>query len=1324
MPEGNPFSFLWELPLAPVYGLAETASNIGIPGANELLDTALMQDVGQFRFNHPGWTTAADLASFLVPATGWARATAGGAGALGAITRGAANLGGTNPTLRFALGETARWAPFNIGINTFDALGGRFDSAGEYASSFATDQALSFGLGAAGASPSFQRMLQAIPFAGRPISVVTQGIFGPSPETRALYGFGEPIRNEVGLRNLAENFDTTQPYQLQGRQAMELLQRFDAGEEIGEGIEREHLVNLIDYTRREGFNERPVQGESYLRLPTPTPEATRNFLERSFRSGRPLVQDASRANDSARIGRQLSLPEGWEFLGRYYTFNEESQARRGARRAKNLGLQGGTEDHGFRRIERQTEGGPQIWSIRQEHEGMWLLATELPAGSLGQRRFLQFKTDMPDFFFPENQWMRDIDNPNQVSVQERVGARAWDPVSAMPDRVSPFVDSSRRLLDHILSTENFQALARSARNGGGGKSRLVEAIRGTSLPEGLDFGHFVESYLKPGMWQFRNSPRAARTWQALRAIQDAGEAHKQELVYGRQSLRRDQNILRQVFNRPEQDPGASLYSEAHRLLREPEDLEAFRRQYFEESRPLQDWEPGPAKEFYQYALNTFRGFHEREYTPALTAIGGRPVPPSQRYMGLGRSFLAKGTNFYAIRDGSDNLVALGGGRSTDDALRDAQAWIEWQRGKGIDRNFRVAERISAGDLDSVERDVRRALRADDGDGGRIGGFYREREQYKTVDDLVSELDRNYTRHWNEISQSLGDHLTRRDRSTLLREEPEVARLLQSRIESLRGIQGEIDRAQNQVADTIFGRVFGTNSATKIVQGINTAMHHLTFGAGNISYPLINMTSLVQTSMAEHAALIASADDEIARMFYFLPTPGANGRPRGVSAVFDSAGALNRAFRILRDPSDQDFEVFQRLQQEGVLGPRFTEEYSGQASDRLLEGVNSIDDLPRWLGNLSNWMPAQSEKLTRTISAAMALDAVRIMERVRGIEFTPEQRYLNARNFVHRTNFLYATQDRPAIFTTPAGSLFGNMKNWMVSYINALGDYSRLATRGNFAPLILATGGLLGAGGLAATPLIGIADWASETFADQDITEFLYSRFGEGGNFISFGLPAALGVSISGSTTAPGSNLASDLRFLGSVPAWERMSNMASAVGRGWDDAFELGTDPWADPVFRQRMLQGFTPRSMYRALDVLTDPDLNSSVTGYPTVSPLDGVQRAMYGLGGLTPVEVERERAVYERLRGDVQEYQRQVALFGEAYFLASTEGDQDTMENLLALGMARGIDHNAILRSALRRSNDSQVDMFGRLLRGPNSSLRERFGSEYESALGVGGD
>jgi hypothetical protein len=303
-----------------------------------------------------------------------------------------------------------------------------------------------------------------------------------------------------------------------------------------------------------------------------------------------------------------------------------------------------------------------------------------------------------------------------------------------------------------------------------------------------------------------------------------------------------------------------------------------------------------------------------------------------------------------------------------------------------------------------------------------------------------------------------------------------------------------------------------------------------------------------------------------------------------------------------------------------------------------------------------------------------------------------------------------------MYTSPIGSVFGNQKTWMTNYLFMMAEYTGLATKGNVWPLLLSLGTTTMLGGVFAVPMIGAGiDAFTETFMDKDATEYIFEQMGTGGNAISFGLPAMLGMSLSGNVAAPGSNLAHDTEFFFTIVALERAKLMGRAVGRAWDDQMVLGMNPLQDELFRKQATQAFAPRAVYRTAEAIMDESLRSAATGYPLIQEFGWGSRLMHSLGFRT-TDIAVQYAAYESLLRDRDSMRSKISMFGEAYAVASLNNDRAEMNRLLQQAALAGLDISSVMRSAQVRMRAEGKDMFGRNFTGEQLE-------RYQDTLRAGG-
>lgn len=1371
----NPQDYAFGFLTSPFYGLLESLEGIGFQPAGDVLASPFFDTAATFRAEHPIASGVSEFASYLLP-TGPYLAVSRASGLAAGAARVGARVAGKNAPLAFGVGQALEWAPFNAAIVGFDAAAGRYDSPGDAINSFLLGTAAGVGLSSVGASPVIRHGVRQWPVIGKPLERVL-GFLGPTPEQMALYGMPNDLLDPDWIREMASHYDPDNPAQIWLRRTNERLAGKADGSLVDEVPEQEYLnlrAGLID----DVYQQQVETGESYVRFPYgATSKVARETLDREFRvaevrggegkevTGRRelLASTPGRMNSADTIAQELLLPPDWQAYTAYPRHNVRTSERSTQDLRDRLGLvsplgralkrqqrytrkvrdQYGNvvgervpplevRPHalGWRRISREVEGpdGPfsQQWTIVPEDDGMWILATELPAGPSGEGRFFHFKTDMPEKFFPkEMAWAKNIDDPMDLrGVTERVGSKAWETEAIIPRGQSPYLDAMLDLRDTLLTPANFKAFGRA--KGRVAQGRTLDQLRSylgrTGVP-GLRLSQLAEKYFKPTIWQLRNDYRAAQVLQVRQASYDMMDALVQSLVFGEHVLPPDKNILAGLIFPAQEGAQGSLEELTRTLLKDQADRDMFVDLHYRRQLPTAEWPEGPAKEYKKRLLTVNEEFI-RNANAALKAVGAPEIPMDPEHVGVGWNFNVLGSNFYPIYTRDGTMVAVGVGNSARQARSRADQWI---RERGAGRELRVGRLRVAGEGTGEDwpKEAKEIFMTPNFLRQRknVGGFKYDLEGIDNVRDWLSDLVQGYQDRAHYVAQHLGAALTAQQTERLARLSPETASILRDRINQLAGIQSNFSKAQNQFSDTAFAHVLGTNSGTKIANAFNNATFQLSLAMGNLAHPVVNTTSILQTTLPLLTAMRRLPPDELMARGFVFPTPGADGRPRGLATIADPLSSLWASGRVLKGEDPRHRAAFDRLARAHALGPRFVEEFTGQARYKLralAEGVKKPEDLGEFFNAVSGWMPANSEKLGRSVTAASAMDMLDTLERAWGFRFTDEQYYQNVLRAVDLSNFRYAVADRPQVFTTPLGSVFGNMKTWMVNYLHFLGDLSGMATTGAYEPLLVALGATAGVGGLMALPILpGALDWFTETFADKDLLEYIHSSVNNPvlANGIAFGLPTLAsyplggGISLSGQTAAPGSHFAHDVEFLMGSVALDRLANMGRSVGRFWDDYATLGVDPWQDPVFTQQMLQGFAPRVLYRGFDILSDGALSSARTGYPMVTGLGPMEAIFHSLGFST-TEAELEYEIYDRMMRDKEERSRMVALLGEAYMRASHTQDQTTMEEILRVAVARGVDVSSVMRSAAKRSRDMGADMFGR-------SIPESVSAQYPASI-----
>lgn len=1333
---------------SPVYNILQTAS--GLPGVrdtqfgNWLQDTDLFRGVRNFQNEQPLAADIVEGASYLIPYAGWGSLTArAGAGGLAGLTaRGAvrgASMFPRNPGAAFAAGETLRFAPLSAGLNAFDWAGGQ-QTGMEALVGFGLDSALGAGLQLAGhaLTPAVQRYTPALGGAW-------DAVFSPGPELSKLYGFSDNVRRAAAqtARSVPVQEATSPLLEPQQRAQMlwDLIGETEAG--AHPDVDVDLLRGQYDVERRAILQQTldPVESSFRWGRGSGVPQDIRYTVDHLLRLGPssggnrvriPITATGNRIDNPDVLAGRLELPDGWvhdtQLPGITQATLESAPSLR-----QHVGLDGEARN-GFVRIPRTTGMGTQTWSLRQEPNGAWLAVTEVPvmtddihrmtgrarfgAGDPAEpaKAFFSFRTHNPSKFFPDMRIDTDMPEPGvALSFDDRIRRGK-----------SEFLDKAMQFRDIYLSKATIQSGYEGRMAGKGARQRITqEMLAGPTM--GKEIARLFETYTSPTDQQLRASPEGRSILGLYQALFDAADGRKSRLLHGMASIPADKSPITALFSAPAMDDSNALVTQLRLALQEdPASLEMIR--HFDKigGIDLSSIEHTPAGKWLELALKV----NDQEIATINAAIDelraagatdAKKIPQREKHFGLSRRW--DGSNFYPIyKEGAAEPIALVAGGSRAHAERKADEWIAHETAKS-GQKLRKGQPFVEGEGDEVAsklliKGLNPGLLEP-----RAGtrGYEHEFEPYKHVDDFIAELEDNYTRRWRYAASVIGDALSGGKLNQLRARDPHAFNIVKTRIGQLKGQPGPLEQRMNQIVDQVAAKYVGTNSLSKTAEVANEFNFHLLHGVGNIATPLLNMTSVLQTQLPEAVNFLTTDPSVLRGMGYHIPIFGPDGLPRtGMQFSTDPIGLIKGAFRQAQNPDDEARAVFQELFNRKEMGAGLANEYTGQdrtIAQRWSEKIRGPEDAVFWFKKGSSILMSKTEQLSRTLAAGMALESMARFEKVNGIKFTMQQKIDNALKYVRRTSYGYFTADRPMMYTTPLGALFGNQKTWMTNYLFMMAEYAGLAVqKQNWAPLLLSLGTTTALGGVFAIPLVGAGiDAYTEFFHDQDAKEYIYANLGEGGNPISFGLPALLGVSLAGNVSAPGSNLAHDASFFQSIVALERAKQIGRAAGRAWDDQMVLGLNPMADPLFRRQAAQALAPRSLYRGFEAILSDQITSAATGYPMVQHEGIGSRVLSGLG-FRDVDVALQYAAYDDMMRDKDEMKRQISLFGEAYAVASMSNNRAQMLQILQQASVRGLDMSRVMQSSQIRMRNAGKDMFGR-----NFSPEQR--DRYSATLSAAG-
>jgi hypothetical protein len=521
---------------------------------------------------------------------------------------------------------------------------------------------------------------------------------------------------------------------------------------------------------------------------------------------------------------------------------------------------------------------------------------------------------------------------------------------------------------------------------------------------------------------------------------------------------------------------------------------------------------------------------------------------------------------------------------------------------------------------------------------------------------------------------------------------EVGDQLVLRMNQMGGRKGAIDKATNQAVTRVLGKFLGTNSADKLAGAYNQAEATLTLMAGNLAHPALQAMSFIQTVLPKIAMFRGVPPGRWGEVMGILPEFGANGQVIGTVGHLDPILLTAKALKGIVRPDRLQQKMLARAGSDGVIAPKFLEEFVGQKSlfgesikDAGLSGTNPV---AKYLLKLSSYPATKMEELSRAHSF---LTGHSLAQRL-APDSTPEWQYQFAKQFTYRTMYQYAAADKPRMFAGPLGGVYGLFKNWMFHNIADWSNYAGEAfLRNNWAPLLWATGGQAAIGGAASIPLIGLANGAYKMFSNSSAMQDLYEGFGPSRttDALYFGLPAFFGVSLQGNASGPFSNPTRDINFMFNASVMDRAAKVGKFLGYVSDQQ-GLNSNPFESDRTWDLAAYAFGPRIMYKSMAQVEDGALKAIRNGQPIVDGITFGEASLNALG-LTPTRIAKTYELSEELWANRERARGQTTRLGEAFAQGMARGDEKVMNFVVA----HGYDLSSILRSATNRLRDQTTPM-----------------------------
>jgi hypothetical protein len=1226
----------------------------------------------RWRMENPGWAMAGELLGAAVPYAGWTKA----AGSIPKLAKAIEWAGGLseNAFISGALKEGVRQAPFELGRVLASQVVGDQD-LGTMAGNAGVNLALGAGLGG-----------------------VVEGVM--SAGTRNL-----PIARMI------PGLDVSSPRQLQIRHLKNAINEAGAIHPDNVGPVNKYLTDLelqsrLEYltdgkekyvTRLEGM-ESDVQAELLNRMFKPS-FGKGGLSRKRFNSGK---TDFGTEEAWQAAAKDAGLPDNFSELGQY--FREVSFT--GARAQHDASLYGNT-------IQRNMDAIGDNWFLKREgDDGLWVMAKKAK-GKQGTAapddKWVIFKTDQPGKFSPSNQkWERGM-----------INHQAWNPIADMSR-------DGGRIYNSVKGFKEKFPFFNYAKDSGGDPRSIGKALE-KIMPKNLKGGNALAAgfrdaateYLTPARLQFVKNARANHIMTAVKEAYDAAEAEGTRMVNGTLSVDQGKSLWHAVMGGYETVTDASKKSLRQVIegLKAPElaDLNKIIRSEAHSAKLQSMLDEGKISRASFDAAKRLEEIDSEIFADMNKAqkAAGQPITKARAgHYGAGREW--KGDSRIVLRGEDGEVKAI----ASADSRRGAQARAKFIQEKmaAEGKAVKIAEEFRRSELERIPKDVKPILNTPQFtmERGDIRGWHGDFEDL-SAKELMETLENNVRGRMRYQANLSVTDLLARDVNKLAIEDPLAHRLVTARMNDRAGVQSPFAQLQNNITDKVLAPIMGKNSASKIVRTTNSVMWNIQLGAGNIIHPITDAMSFIQVVAPEVAFVTTASPDRLGK-YTWLASGNGQG-VRGSLGVLNPLVLMKDAFSSMRKPTKELSSMFARAANDGVIDPRIVEDYVGESAGKLTDmrrAIASPGGFADWVKAASEFMPAMVEKGSRayafTVGTTIAKDHFGITD--------PDQIYLMAKQFTEHTMYSYGASDRPRIMTTPLGGAFGLFKNWMANYTGSMLEYmGEGVMHNNWSPLIWQTAGTFALGGVAATPLGMVADGFSEMFTGKDMLENTYSAFnGENewaANGLMFGLPAMLtGLSVSGRVSSPLSDPIHNSNILFSIAHMDRAQYLGKTFGEAMDHWYATGQAPAGDPRFWQLLARATAPGMLYRTMSTAQEGTITSLASGYPEMKNLSGMDQLLYTIG-FSPVELERGRAIANRLYDKQAERQAHTTALGEAFAQAQLSGDVETMTRILRQAYASGLDPSAINRSAAARISKMQTPLLERNFK-PEDILRYKLGGQ----------
>lgn len=1234
---------------------SNTAGLLGLENPNE--------EVQEWAAENPKMALATDIAGLL----------AGGAGAL-KLTKatkygkwaqglGAAEKFAASPFKATALKEMALWAPFELGRQ----------GAG-YAIQLAD------GEDTYGEADLGERVLQA------GVDLGTAGLISGG------LGLISAAGKKAKVPEVLASLDPGDPWQYQLRQVKEGLGRLDPNDLETAGTLQQSIYALENKILNEeagrmvGDLELGMGGKIGGLFKGTAGAPARKFIVESEKGFQSLA-----AKDSVLAG--LDLPQGWIEEVQYPRWISPKGAKSGAQVT--------------RRIQENLQPVGQGWRIGKEEEGLWVIAKEAGPG-----KWFLAKTDNPGFFVGE-----------QAGLAKVLDKKAWlDPDSIVKGTGDAGAILDKALVFNDLMEPGAQGLKRSSRSVAGitdqwlkkaGLEGGLDTVAGGDNLLAENVKNAFNRYIKPTVFQFKNSPLARKIYALQQFNIDNGKKRAAEWLFGKVSTEGKNvwEITRKGIKRA--DPGAfatRLRELAEKnptgfdqlvgiidkqipfevVLKSPEILRNLGSDGVEVLTKLDQIDKGVYKEIFDSAVG-------------LGIPDAKLFPMKKGHYGF--SHYWKGSIRQGITDENGALVHIVSGNNKKGVTKLAEGVIneaaaegkKWRLGNWwtLNRDLDLAQEklLSASDFELGEQLAKRyALKHPEVQKASffmpqagVGGYNRGKTAEELIENLRYSVDNKYT--W--LARQINERVSAKDLATLAIDDPQTAIQLDDKLKALRGEEGLLGQAVNKFADQILAPVLGTGSASKIVRTLNTASVYLDLGFANLAYVTANMLQPITTVLPQ-LSLLKNCPEALAWAYDTVPLVSASGRG-GQASTMNPLKVMYEGWKLMAHPERRaGFKEFlDQAIADGALSPRFIESYIGENS-QISQGL--ADSLKK--GNFSGMLkeaatglPSFSEQASRGYALTVGYAYFDSIAKATG-QLTKEQVYSGARRFMENTMFQFAASDRAKILQGPVGQAWGLFKNWTMHFVGWQLEYLNAGLKYNcWAPYMWSNVATSVLGGLSASELGAVAQGFAEWGSEQKLQELLYENWGDGlgSSSLLYGVPGAFGISLKSQINSPFRDPGEEtMRFMGMV--WgNRLASLWKAAGAGFDYWSTSGENPAQSEAFQLQLSRALAPKMIYRSMQVVGDSlyglNRNKIIEG---LSPMEALA---YQYFNLPSIRIEQGFEISNEIWKNKEKQSALTAKYGEAMADALDAQDGRLIQKIVSRAIADGVDVQNMMKSANKR-------------------------------------